>query len=151
MHDFEEETVIALKNLFDKVKTLQHITIREMLIPETYHLYDEKLQAAYDALTTVEDALASVGMKLEYEHWRLGGAVEEFTPLMLHIPSASEKVMELLEEKLQSTDWSMERESRASKRIDLPSGSPDTQDVKKRKVIGNRNAGKSTRKHRSVP
>jgi hypothetical protein len=80
-----------------------------MLIPETYHLYDENLQAAYDALTTVEDAQASVGMKLEYEHWRLGGAVVELTPLMLQIPSASEKVMELFEEKLQSTDWSMER------------------------------------------
>ena len=109
MHDFEEETVIALKTLFDKVKTLRHITIREMLVPETYHLYEENLQAAYDALTTVKDALASVGMKLEYEHWRLGGAVEELTPLMLHMPSASEKVMELFEEKLQSTDWSMER------------------------------------------
>ena len=109
MHDFEEETVIALKTLFDKVKTLQQITIREMLIPETYHLYEENLQAAYDTLKTVEDALASVGMKLEYEHWRLGGAVEELTPLMLYIPSASEKVMELFEEKLQSTDWFMER------------------------------------------
>ena len=109
MHDFEEETVIALKTLFDKVKTLQHITIREILVPATYHLYEENLQAAYDALTTVEDALASVGMKLEYEHWRLGGAVDELTPLMLHIPSASEKVMELFEEKLQSTDWPMER------------------------------------------
>jgi hypothetical protein len=108
MHDSEEETVIALKTLFNKVKTLQQITIREMLIPETYHLYEENLQAAYDALTTVEDALASEGMKLEYEHWRLGGAVEELTPLMLHMPSASEKVMELFEEKLQSTDWSIE-------------------------------------------
>jgi spore cortex formation protein SpoVR/YcgB (stage V sporulation) len=109
MHDFEEETVIALKILFDKVKTLRHITIREMLVPETYHLYEENLQATFDALTTVEDAIASVGMKLEYEHWRLGGAVEELTPLMLHIPSASEKVMELVEDKLQSTDWPMER------------------------------------------
>jgi hypothetical protein len=109
MNDFEEETVIALKNLFDKVKTLQQITIREMLIPETYQLYEENLQAAYDALTTVEDALASVGMKLEYEHWRLGGAVEELTPLMLHIPSASERIMEHVEEKLQGTDWQIER------------------------------------------
>jgi hypothetical protein len=109
MNDFEEESVIALKNLFDKVKTLRHITIQEMLIPETYQLYEENLQAAYDALTTVEDVLASVGMKLEYEHWRLGGAVEELTPMILHIPSASEKVMELVEEKLQGTDWPMER------------------------------------------
>src|SRR5260370_32670805 len=109
MNVFEKETMIALKNLFEKVKTLRHITIREMLIPETYQLYEENLQAAYDALTTVEDALASVGMKLEYEHWRLGGAVEELTPLMLHIPSASEKVIELVEEKLQGTDWPMKR------------------------------------------
>src|SRR5437016_3968724 len=109
MNDFEEETVIALKDLFDRVKTLQHITIREMLIPETYQLYEENLQAAYDTLTSVEDALASESMKLEYEHWRLGGAVEELTPLMLHIPSASEKVKELVEENLQSMDWPMER------------------------------------------
>lgn len=108
MHDFEEETVTALRTLFDKVKTLRQIAIREMLIPETFQLYEENLQAAYDALTTVEDALASLGMKLEYVHWRLGGAVEELTPLMLHIPSTSEKVMELVEEKLHETTWQME-------------------------------------------
>jgi hypothetical protein len=109
MNDFEEDTVTALRNLFDKVNTLRQITIREMLTPETYQLYEESLQAAYDALTTVEDALASVGMKLEYEHWRLGGAVEELKPLMVRLPSTTEKVMEPLEEKMHETDWQMGR------------------------------------------
>jgi hypothetical protein len=108
MNEFEEETLTALRNLFDNVNTLRQIAIRDMLIPETYQLYEESLQAAYDALTTVEDALASLGMKLEYEHWRLGGAVEELEPLMLHIPSASEKVMELFEENMHDTTWQIE-------------------------------------------
>ncbi len=107
MNDFEEETVTALRNLFHKVNTLRQITIREMLTPETYQLYEESLQAAYDALTTVEDALASVGMKLEYEHWRLGGAVEELKPLMVRLHSTSEKVREPVEEKMHDTGWQM--------------------------------------------
>ena len=79
-----------------------------MLTPETYQLYEESLQAAYDALTTVEDALASVGMKLGYEHWRLGGAVEALKPLMVRLPSTSGKVREPVEEKMHDTDWQME-------------------------------------------
>lgn len=47
MNDFEEETVTTLRNLFDKVNTHRQITIREMLTPETYQLYEEDLQAAY--------------------------------------------------------------------------------------------------------
>lgn len=107
MNNFEEETVTALRTLFDKVNTFRQITIREMLQPEIYHLYQVNLQAAYDALTTVEDALASVGMKLEYEHWRLGGAVEELAPLMVRLPSTTEKVMELVEGKIHDIDWRM--------------------------------------------
>ena len=97
MSDFEEQTIHALRTLFDKVDTLRHINIRNILIPETYRLYEESIQAAYDALTTVEDALTSLGMKLEYEHWRLGGAVEELTPLMIHTRSSSDTTMEVYE------------------------------------------------------
>jgi hypothetical protein len=94
MSEFEEQTVIALKTLFDKVDILRHISIRDILIPETYRLYEENIQEAYDALTTVEDALTSLGMKLEYEHWRLGGAVEELTPLMIQTRALSDTIME---------------------------------------------------------
>ena len=105
MSDFEEQTVNALKILFERVDTLRQINIREILKPETYQLYEESLQAAYDALTTVEDALTSLGMKLEYEHWRLGGAVEELTPLMIHTRSPSDSIMEAFEKRLPDNLW----------------------------------------------
>jgi hypothetical protein len=97
MSEFEEQTVNALKILFDKVNMLQQINIRDMLKPETYELYEESIQAAYDALTTVEDALTSLGMKLEYEHFRLGGAVEELRPLMIQTRALSDTIMEEFE------------------------------------------------------
>lgn len=100
MNEFEEQTVLALKKLFAKVDTLQRINIRDMLKPDMYYHYEDTLQAAYDALTTVEDALIAIGMKLEYEHWRLGGAVDELTPLLIRTHSNSERVMEILEEKM---------------------------------------------------
>jgi hypothetical protein len=98
MSEFEEQTVIALRNLFEKVHTLRNINIRDILRPETFQLYEESLQQAYDALTTVEDALTALGMKLEYEHFRLGGAVEELTPLMIQTRSPSDTIMEAYEQ-----------------------------------------------------
>jgi len=97
MSEFEEQTVNALKILFDKVNVLRQINIRDMLKPEIYQLYEESIQAAYDALTTVEDALTSLGMKLEYEHFRLGGAVEELRPLMIQTRALSDTIMEEFE------------------------------------------------------
>jgi len=97
MSEFEEQTVNALKILFDKVNMLRQINIRDMLKPEIYQLYEESIQAAYDALTTVEDALTSLGMKLEYEHFRLGGAVEELRPLMIQTRALSDTIMEEFE------------------------------------------------------
>src|SRR6266849_7097416 len=94
MNDFEEQTVNSLTILFEKVHTLRRINIRDILIPETYRLYEESIQAAYDALTTVEDALTALGMKLEYEHWRLGGAVDELKPLLIHTRSSSDTIVE---------------------------------------------------------
>jgi hypothetical protein len=99
MREFEEQTVLALKILFDKVDTLRHIDIRDMLKPDMYYHYEDTLQAAYDALTTVEDTLTSLGMKLEYEHWRLGGAVEELKPLMIQTRSPSDLIMDAFEKK----------------------------------------------------
>src|SRR6266513_104789 len=100
MSDFEEQTINALRNLFDKVYTLRQINIRDLLQPDVYYHYEDTLQEAYDALTSVEDALTSLGMKLEYEHWRLGGAVEELTPLMIQTRSPSDLIMEAFEKKV---------------------------------------------------
>jgi spore cortex formation protein SpoVR/YcgB (stage V sporulation) len=99
MSDLKEQTVNALTILFDKVDTLRRMNIRDMLKPDIYYHYENTLQAAYDALTTVEDALTSLGMKLEYEHWRLGGAVEELKPLMLDARSPSDKIIEEFEQR----------------------------------------------------
>jgi spore cortex formation protein SpoVR/YcgB (stage V sporulation) len=100
MSDFEEQTFTALRNLFEKVEALLQMDIREMLEPDMYYHYEDTLQAAYDALTTVEDAITTLGMKLEYQHWRLGGAVEELKPLMIQTRSPSDLIMEAFEKKL---------------------------------------------------
>ncbi len=84
MSTFEKETVATLHTLFTKVVTLQQINIRDILKPDTYSLYERTIQEAYDALTKVENALTSLGMKLEYQHYRLSGALDELTPLMVH-------------------------------------------------------------------
>ena len=94
MRTFEEETVTALHNLFARVETLRQISIRDILEPDVYSQYEQTLQEAYDALTTVEDALTSIGMKLEYEHFRLGGALDELRPLLIQPRSKSDTVME---------------------------------------------------------
>ncbi len=89
MDKLEGETVIALKTLFDKVAELQKINVREILKPEIYVHYEKTLQAAYDALTKVERTINSLGMKLEYQHWRIGEAIEELEHLapLTHIQS----------------------------------------------------------------
>jgi hypothetical protein len=100
MNTFEEETITALQSLFAKVDVLRQINIRDLLRPDVYHHYEKTLQEAYDALTNVEDALISHGMKLEYQHWRLGGAVEELKPLMIQTRSPSDSIMEEFERRL---------------------------------------------------
>ncbi|MGZ3644270.1 MAG: hypothetical protein ACXVCM_10495 [Ktedonobacteraceae bacterium] len=93
MKKSEDETVTALHNLFTKIETLQQISIRDILKPDVFSHYEQTLQEAYDALTTVEDALTSIGMKLEYEHFRLGGALDELRPLLIQSRSKSDTVM----------------------------------------------------------
>ncbi len=95
----EEQTVEALRTLFEKVAILKQISIRDILKPDIYSHYEKTIQAAYDALTTVEDALTSLGMKLEYEHWRLGGAVEELKPLMIDARSPSDRIIDEFEQR----------------------------------------------------
>ena len=100
MKRFEEETVSALHSLFARIETLRQISIRDLLEPDVYFLYEQTLQEAYDTLTTVEDALTSLGMKLEYEHFRLGGALDELKPLLINTRSSSDTIMEAFEQRL---------------------------------------------------
>jgi hypothetical protein len=100
MKKSEEETITALHNLFAKIETLRQISIRDILKPDVYYHYEQTLQEAYDALTTVEDALTSLGMKLEYEHFRLGGALDELKPLLITTRSPADKNMEAFEQRL---------------------------------------------------
>ena len=100
MRTLEEETVTALHNLFDRIETLRQISIRDILKPDVYSRYEQTLQEAYDALTTVEDALTSIGMKLEYEHFRLGGALDELEPLLIQPHSPADRIMEEFERRL---------------------------------------------------
>lgn len=94
MSTFEEETVAALQSLFAKVETLKQINILDLLHPNVYLQYEQTLQEAYDALTKLEDALTSLGMKLEYQHYRLGGAFDELKPLLIEPRSNADKIME---------------------------------------------------------
>jgi len=100
MSTFKEETVNSLQSLFTKVDTLARINIRDLLKPEVYYHYEQTLQEAYDALIEVEDALTTLGMKLEYQHFRLGGAVEELKPLLIQPHSPSDRIMEEFERRL---------------------------------------------------
>jgi spore cortex formation protein SpoVR/YcgB (stage V sporulation) len=86
MTELEEETVTALKTLFNKVDELQNINIRDILKPEIYTSYEKTIQEAYDALTKVERTINSLGMKLEYQHWRLGEAMEELKSFLQQMP-----------------------------------------------------------------
>jgi hypothetical protein len=82
MTELEEETVSSLKTLFAKVDELQNIDIRDILKPEVYSHYEKTLQEAYDSLTQVERTINSLGMKLEYQHWRIAEAIEELKPFL---------------------------------------------------------------------
>ena len=97
---FEEETIAALQTLFAKVETLQQIAIHEILKPAVYHTYERTLQEAYDALTTVDDALTKLGMKLEYQHYRLGGALDELKPLLIQPRTKADTVMDEFHKRL---------------------------------------------------
>jgi hypothetical protein len=83
--------------LYETVEALQKIEFRDMLKPEIYVHYEKTLQAAYDALTQVEGAINNLGMKLEYQHWRLGEAVEELKPLLTQTHAPTDEITALSE------------------------------------------------------
>jgi spore cortex formation protein SpoVR/YcgB (stage V sporulation) len=95
MIELEEKTVTAVKTLFDTVDILQKINIQDIFRPEIYLHYEKTLQTAYDALTQVENAISGLGMKLEYQHWRLGGAMEELKPFLQQTHALSDELTTL--------------------------------------------------------
>jgi hypothetical protein len=97
MSDFEEITVAALQSLFDQVETMQHIDVQDIQKPDMYSLYEMTLQAAYDGLTAVEDALTTLGMELEQQHFRLSVAVEVLEPLLNQTLSSYDLSIEVVE------------------------------------------------------
>jgi hypothetical protein len=97
MNAFEEKTMTSLQSLFAKVDTLSRFNIRDILKPDVYDHYEQTLQEAYDALIEVENALTTLGMKLEYHHFRLGSAVDELKPLMIQPHAPSDRIMEEFE------------------------------------------------------
>ena len=62
MSTADEETIAALQTLFANIAELGHINIRDLLTPGSYALYKATLDAAYDALVKVKDALDSLGL-----------------------------------------------------------------------------------------
>jgi hypothetical protein len=79
----------------ETVEALQQINIQDMLKPEMYVHYEKTLQAAYDALTKVEHTINSLSMKLEYQHWRLDGAMEELKPFLQQTHTQSDELTTL--------------------------------------------------------
>lgn len=101
MNKFEEETIAALTLLMAKVAELGQLNVREMLTPGRYDQYKATLDEAYDALVKIEDALDSLGMKLEYQHWRISSAFEEIKPLFMQPRSLVDTALETFEQDIQ--------------------------------------------------
>jgi hypothetical protein len=78
MNEIERETTIAsLQKLCARLETLRHLEIADLLLPEQQKHYEQTLEDAYAALAQVETALDELGQELEFQHQRLGGAVEQ--------------------------------------------------------------------------
>lgn len=104
MNTFEAETIAAFTILFEKVKELQNMHLRELLVPDIYKKYRATLDAAYDALVHVEDALDSLGMKLEQQHYRIESALEEIKPLLIQSRSLADMTLESMHQDLEQNN-----------------------------------------------
>src|SRR5216683_8421192 len=77
MNEMELETTIAsLRRLCARLETLRHLEITDLQLPGQQEHSEQTLEDAYAALDQVETALDELGQELEYEHQRLGEAVE---------------------------------------------------------------------------
>jgi hypothetical protein len=79
MNEIEIEAALAsLRTLCARVETLRHLEYVDLLLPGQQKHYEQTLEDAYAALAQVETALDKLGQELEFQHQRLGGAVEHY-------------------------------------------------------------------------
>ena len=79
MNEIERATTIAsLQKLCARLETLGHLEIADLQLPGQQKYYEQTLEDAYAALAQVETALDELGQELEFQHRRLGGAVEHY-------------------------------------------------------------------------
>jgi len=79
MNEIERATTTAsLQKLCARLETLRHLDIADLQLPGQQKHYEQTLEDAYAALAQVETALDKLGQELEYQHQRLGGAVEYY-------------------------------------------------------------------------
>jgi len=100
MRSDEAETLATLQTLFAAIAELRQMIIRDLLDPGNYAHYQKTLAAAYDALVKVEDALDSIGTRLENEHWRIGSAFTELEPLLIKPRTRADAALEFFEQKM---------------------------------------------------
>lgn len=102
MSKFDQETVTAaLTLLIEKIAVLENLQVRDLIAPGRYDEYKTTLDAAYGALVTVENALDSLGMKLEYHHWRISSAFEEVKPLLSQTRMLADAALETFEQDIE--------------------------------------------------
>ncbi len=79
MNERERETTIAsLPRLSAWLETLRHLEIADLRLPGQQKHDEQTLEDASAALAQVATALDKLGQELEYQHQRLGGAVEHY-------------------------------------------------------------------------
>ena len=109
MRSDEAETLAALQTLFAAIAELRQMDIRDLLDPGNYAHFQKTLASAYDALVKVEDALDSIGMRLENEHWRIGSAFAELTPLLIQPRTRADAVLDLFTQNMESFERRMQQ------------------------------------------
>jgi hypothetical protein len=77
MKEIEIETTIeVLRTLYARLETLRHMEGDEIVLLNQQKQYEQTLEDAYAALALLETKVDELGQELEYQHQRLGEAVE---------------------------------------------------------------------------
>jgi SHS2 domain-containing protein len=77
----DQATIIAALRTFSaRLDTLRNMDITALLVlPGWQKHYEQTLEDAYAALAQVETTLDELAQELEFQHQRLGEAVEQFS------------------------------------------------------------------------
>lgn len=77
MKEIEIETTIeVLRTLCARLDTLRHLDAAQIVLLHQQEYYEQTLEDAYAALAQLETKVDELGQQLEYQHQRLGEAVE---------------------------------------------------------------------------